>query len=486
MFEDLGYNATNQSIEGVRTIIENATYLDAQVIMDAAKDAGISPYHLASRIVQEQGNGSQASSTGSGTYPGYEGYYNYLNIGASGSGEGNVITNALEYAKSHGWTSPEISIRKGAEYLAKNFIARGQSTLYLQKFDVDNQEGSLYVHQYMQNIMAPASECSSIRKSYQQLGAFDKNSNFKINFVIPVYRNMPSTPCREPQSSGEVIMDDIVTEDVEITGDGVNVRSEKSTSSESIAKLNKGDRVLRIEKANKEVNGYKWDCIVLSDGRKGYISSGYVKKIDTITNCNETVELTGTGVYVRNGPGKDKTTVITSLSRGQTVTRIEKGKYKNIDGYDWDRIVLSDGRSGYIASNYLAVVETYTGDNLKQDGENLVCEPKVTVENIKKTYPNATVKDAAGNVVTTGNVGTGYVVTVGTAQYTVVKLADANSDGIINSGDLLRVQKHLLKAISLDNTPNAIAADANCDGIINSGDLLKIQKYLLEETTIKI
>ena len=416
----------------MKTIIKDATYLDAQMIMNAAKDAGISPYHLASRIVQEQGNGQQASSTGSGTYPGYEGFYNYLNIGATGSGENNVITNALEYAKSHGWTSPEISIRKGAEYLAKNFIGRGQSTLYLQKFDVDNQEGSLYEHQYMQNIMAPASESSSIKKSYQQLGAFDKNSNFKINFVIPVYRNMPSTPCREPQSSGEVIMDDIVTEDVEITGDGVNVRSEKSTSSESIAKLNKGDRVLRIEKANKEVNGYKWDCIVLSDGRKGYISSGYVKKIDTITNCNETVELTGTGVYVRNGPGKDKTTVITSLSRGQTVTRIEKGKYKNIDGYDWDRIVLSDGRSGYIASNYLAVVETYTGDNLKQDRENLVCEPKVTVENIKKTYPNATVKDAAGNAVTTGNVGTGYVVTVGTTQYTVEKRGDLNGDGVID------------------------------------------------------
>ena len=486
MFEDLGFNATNQSIEGVETIIKDATYLDAQMIMNAAKDAGISPYHLASRIVQEQGNGSQASSTGSGTYPGYEGFYNYLNIGATGSGENNVITNALEYAKSHGWTSPEISIRKGAEYLAKNFIGRGQSTLYLQKFDVDNQEGSLYEHQYMQNIMAPASESSSIKKSYQQLGAFDKNSNFKINFVIPVYRNMPSTPCREPQSSGEVIANDIVTEDVEITGDGVNVRSEKSTSSESIAKLNKGDRVLRIEKANKEINGYKWDCIVLSDGRKGYISSGYVKKIDTITNCNETVELTGTGVYVRNGPGKDKTTVITSLSRGQTVTRIEKGKYKNIDGYDWDRIVLSDGRSGYIASNYLAVVEKYTGDNLKQDGENLVCEPKVTVENIKKTYPNATVKDAAGNVVTTGNVGTGYVVTVGTTQYTVVKYGDATGNGKIDSADLLAIQRHLLEKANITDKHKLKAADATGNGKVDSADLLAIQKHLLGKTNITI
>ena len=296
---------------------------------------------------------------------------------------------------------------------------------------------------------------------------------------------MPSTPCREPQSSGEVIANDIVTEDVEITGDGVNVRSEKSTSSESIAKLNKGDRVLRIEKANKEINGYKWDCIVLSDGRKGYISSGYVKKIDTITNCNETVELTGTGVYVRNGPGKDKTTVVTSLSRGQTVTRIEKGKYKNIDGYDWDRIVLSDGRSGYIASNYLAVVETYTGDNLKQDGENLVCEPKVTVENIKKTYPNATVKDAAGNAVTTGNVGTGYVVTVGTAQYTVVKRGDANGTGDVTSSDYVRVKNSLRKKETLSEIEK-VGADANGDGELTSADYVKIKNFLRNKETIKV
>ena len=70
-------------------------------------------------------------------------------------------------------------------------------------------------------------------------------------------------------------------------------------------------------------------------------------------------------------------------------------------------------------------------------------------------------------------------------SYDVVIYGDVNGDGNINSGDLLRVQKHLLKVINLDNTPYIKAADANRDNNINSGDLLKIQKHLLNVSKIK-
>ena len=42
------------------------------------KEFNISPFHLASRVYQEQGDGT--SPLISGTYQGYEGYYNYYNI----------------------------------------------------------------------------------------------------------------------------------------------------------------------------------------------------------------------------------------------------------------------------------------------------------------------------------------------------------------------------------------------------------------------
>lgn len=504
MFENLSYNATGQTIAGVQKIIEGAPYLNkpnitytktdgstavinktyAQAIMEAAQKEGISPYHLASRIVQEQGKKENASSTGSGTYPGYVGYYNFLNINASGNGAGNIIVNALEYAKSQGYTDPVTSIEKGANFLAKSYIGRGQSTLYLQKFDVDYRDGKLYYHQYMQNIMAPSSECSSIKKSYQELGALDKNSNFQVNFLIPVYRNMPSTVSPKPKDSGQVIMDDIVTQDVEITGTNVNVRAEKSTSGTVIAKLNKGDRVVRIEKANKIINGYKWDCIVLPDGRKGYISSGYIKEIGTISNCNETVTLTGNGVYVRNGPGRDKTTVVASLSKGQNVTRIEKGKYNNIDGYNWDRIRLSDGRTGYIASNYLKLVST-AGEQFKENGTNLVCEPNVTVENIKKTYSNVVIKNLEGKTVTTGNIGTGYTMQVGDKKYTIEKTGDLDGDGLIDAIDSLRILKYAVNTYKLEGV-YAKAADVNQDGAVDAIDSLAILKYTVGTYQISV
>ena len=55
----------------------------AQVIMEAAQASNISPYHLASRMRQEQGPGNETSLI-SGTWSGrdgaYKGLYNYFNI----------------------------------------------------------------------------------------------------------------------------------------------------------------------------------------------------------------------------------------------------------------------------------------------------------------------------------------------------------------------------------------------------------------------
>lgn len=59
----------------------NRTY--AQAFYEIGRNRKLSPIHLASRVYQEQGTGTSALI--SGTYKGYEGYYNYFNVGVNGS-----------------------------------------------------------------------------------------------------------------------------------------------------------------------------------------------------------------------------------------------------------------------------------------------------------------------------------------------------------------------------------------------------------------
>ena len=360
-FEALSYNGNVQNIDGVKKIIADVGFMQgnqitykktdgstgtinksyAQVIMEAAQEAGISPYHLAARIRQEQGTGSTASATGRGDYSGYVGYYNLLNIRATGSTSAQIIANALTYAKNNGLDTPEKSIKEGAKFLAQSYIGRGQDTLYLQKFDVDSSDGSLYSHQYMQNVSAAMSEGTTVKSSYASMGLMTS----PINFIIPVYENMPSEKCSMPGT------ETVVTQNVVIKGTKVNIRDGKGTGANIIANLNNGDNLLRIELATSTINGYYWDKVVLSDGRQGYVARNYLTQVADIKTCDERV-IANTGVNLRNGPGTSGTKIITMLVKGQAVTRIEKGKY-NVDGYIWDKVVLSDGRQGYVATNYL-------------------------------------------------------------------------------------------------------------------------------------
>ncbi|MBR3673782.1 MAG: SH3 domain-containing protein [Clostridia bacterium] len=365
-FENLAYNGDIQNIDGVNKIISTVpwakgntiTYIKtdgttgtlnksyAQVIMEAAKEAGISPYHLAARIKQEQGVNSTASSTGRGDNATYKGYYNFLNIQATG---GDIIGNALKYAKTQEWDNPEKSIIGGAKFIASAYISRGQSTLYLQKFDVDNSDGSLYYHQYMQNVSAALSEGNTVRTSYEAMGLLNSN----INFVIPVFKNMPTEASPSPAGLSTV------TQNVKVTGNGVAIRSEKSTSSSEITKVNTGDVLLRIETAGSQEGGYYWDKVVLPDGRKGYIARNFITQIEDVTNVNLSA-IANVNVNLRNGPGTVGTRVMTTITSGQSVTIIETGKYNGLDGYNWSRIKLSNGTQGYLVSDYLTEVAQTT------------------------------------------------------------------------------------------------------------------------------
>ena len=204
MFEQLTYNAQNHTEAAVQNILsgsfmegevpgEGITY--AKAFYNIGSSLGVSPFHLASRVYQEQGKAG-TSPLISGTYPGYEGYYNYYNIGASGGSAESIYVNGLTTAKNRGWDTRMKSLSGGAEFISQNYILKGQDTLYLQKFDVDASYNGLYSHQYQQNITAPMSEGLQTRTAYNRVGALENPFVFKI----PVYNNMPATACPSPDS----------------------------------------------------------------------------------------------------------------------------------------------------------------------------------------------------------------------------------------------------------------------------------------------
>lgn len=212
-FEQLTYNESYHTEGAVETFLNN-TFMNssknapetdmtfAKIFWAIGKEKNVSPFHLASRVYQEQGQGT--SELISGTYSGcggiYYGYYNYFNVGATGSSDQEYIENGLKYAKEKDWYSAYYSILGGAETISSNYIGRGQDTLYLQKFNVTTN--STFSHQYMQNISAPTSEALSMKKLYQSAGAFDSTFVFKI----PVYNNMPENACEKPESSTNVVL----------------------------------------------------------------------------------------------------------------------------------------------------------------------------------------------------------------------------------------------------------------------------------------
>ena len=148
-----------------QTITMDKKYSD--LILSAGRASRVSSYHLASRIKQEVGPFLSHSSI-SGTVKGYEGLYNFYNIGATSSAEPmGTIKNGLQYAKDGKgatqdvknkylipWNTKEKAITGGGIFIGSSYIHLGQDTIYLQKFHVIGS-GELFWHQYMTNVLAP-------------------------------------------------------------------------------------------------------------------------------------------------------------------------------------------------------------------------------------------------------------------------------------------------------------------------------------------
>ncbi len=325
-FETLSYDTHTNSLNGIEKILYGTEFYDRKVsyldsygntismnekysdlILRAGQTSAVSPYHLASRIKQEVGPFLSHSSI-SGTVDGFRGLYNFYNIGATSSSEPlGAIKNGLQYAKDGKgasgelinkylipWNTKERAITGGAIFIGSSYINVGQNAIYLQKFDVNDDRGGLFWHQYMTNVLAPYSESKSIYNGYQKSGLLDTS----MSFIIPVYENMPEIPEESPNiNSYDFIQDNTK---VYCNRTNVNIRTGPSTSYEVITTVTVQDKMTRIKKGKQ--SGDKWDKVILENGIIGYIYQAYVTEIPPVKI--EKIELSIENQVIEKGETK--------------------------------------------------------------------------------------------------------------------------------------------------------------------------------------
>lgn len=219
-------------------VLENG-YTYAAYFVFLGEELGINPVYLAAKARQEQGVGgtspiisgqcgsllsdyyiNRTPTTESGTHilppsdghtpeslKALNGYYNFYNVGASGNGLFSIYHNAMERAVkgtesmselwggSPAWNTKWKSLYGGAYMIKNSYVDCYQSTVYLQKFNVDSRaEESNFWKQYMQNVTGAMSEARSIYASFAAIDALD----LPCTFLIPVFGEMPASPALDP------------------------------------------------------------------------------------------------------------------------------------------------------------------------------------------------------------------------------------------------------------------------------------------------
>ena len=424
-FEQLSYSDT-QNEAGVKAILPTALQKHAADVLRAAKESKVSAYFLATRIRQE---GTASNGLGTGTYKGYEGYYNFFDYGAYAANGRSAVENGAIYAKNHGWNTPYKCLLDSANMIGKSYILLGQNTIYFQKFNLVNTASGLYSHQYMSNVAAAASE-GSIRA--RSADAAQLNTN--LVFSIPVFKDMPQTAAPKPSTVGN---NDNTLTALAVSGCPLTPSFNRYTTS---------------------------------------YAAQVAQEVETVTvsavKSRSDASVSGGGqVHLAVGLNAIPVTVTSSSGAKRVYT-----------------VYIT--REGDATNTYVPAV---TGGNLTIGKTVTGMEPGTKVEdllNALKVADNgfAALCHASGEAKTTGTVATGDILQVYSADkvmragFPVVIYGDIGGDGQVTSMDLRIAQKHILGASALSGY-YLTAADAGKDGKVTSVDLRIIQKYILRVTT---
>lgn len=448
MFEVLSYNATAHTEEGIQKIIAS-TYMAstgtigdgtriydyngsdisyAQALAAIAAQTGVSPYHLASRIIQETGSDGSSASI-SGTHSVCPGYYNYYNLKAYAHDGRDAVTNGLIWAQSQGWNTRYMALLGGASSIASGYINVGQDTLYYEKFDF---VGTPYTHQYMTNVLAPKSESVNVAKGYSE-----EMRASSIVFKIPIYNNMPETAVAIPTGTGSP---NNALSDLSIEGYSLTPTFNRLVTSYDVIVP---DSVTEVQ-----INATPQDAsATVSGGGTVSLQSGTNVFHVNITAANGNVNTYTINIY-RNEGGMNGTIPTPSGDASFTM----------------DYTV--DSEKGYMSAVGVGSTVVNVIDNITFNNCNalILFEDGTINSGVVQTGNILVITDDNGNEV---------------CRYTIVVYGDVNGDGEVSSMDMLYVKRHILGVSELTG-PYLEAADANRAGDgVTSLDMLYLKRHIL-------
>lgn len=412
----------------------------AQAFYEIGKAYNVNPYLLAARARQEQGSGSVLIY---GTYPGFEGYYNFFNIGAYGPTTSAIITAGLTYAKNHGWNTIYKSLEGGAAMLSSYYVKSGKDCLYLHHFNVVASDGYVSYAPYMGAIQAPYYETQSLANSYT-----DKNGSYV--FIIPVYDNMPQMPVSLPD------------------GDGNGNAYLKS---------------LTIENGDVSLSGFSYDVgnYFVNAGDKDYISiqAEAFQDTSTVLFNGENVGMDGakaeTGISL--APGFNKITISVEAENGTvrdymlTIARDDGSPHYQVN-------------TGTIQDDSIKIRQETSVGTLLSQIQTINCGAMIA-------GADGTVKAddqlcASGDTLYVYDPASG----VASAAIKIIIPGDLNQDGAVSQEDAEIIFTHLLQTTTIPET-SLSTADMDSDGAVTIEDaeaILAITQYrsnVPETVTIK-
>ncbi|MBQ8638253.1 MAG: hypothetical protein IJ468_03710 [Lachnospiraceae bacterium] len=481
MFEKLQYEAECQSVETVNALLKGTFMYDTSVPGEdftyawllhwIGEKYNVNPVMLASRIRQEQGVYG-TSELISGTYPEYENLYNYFNINASGQTREAIVTSGLARARTGSsmilpdgteyegsWDTPVKSIIGGAVNIATSYILAGQDSLYLQKFDVDNSDGKLYWHQYMQAIIAPMNESKTVRRSYQDMGLLD----MPFVFRIPVFEQMPQQAA-EPTDNGNP---NNYLESLKVDGEDVFTDYEKETTTFTF-RVPYEKETVSLEAVPANDNAY-----LIAPKELALEVGSNVCPIEIIAET-----------------GEIRTYTLTIVRKG------ENDPFENEDlSYGEFRIEDQYIYIGMGAQEYATVYVPYYQLTVLEDRNTVMIdgvEPETTAEAFLKNvdvkgdiwaalFDDAELKEYTGEEI----VGTGVYLVVSDHRTGKIVLycpiilhGDVNGDSVLDVFDFSIGKSVLLERSELSED-QLIAADLNQDGTFNILDFSIMKAVLL-------